>query len=99
MCSTGAHFAIETLFISKTGTGTGQIDIAVITVDDFPYGYDDLIQSVPPGGYNITITDQATTSGCGDNPCEQWLPGNYTIVVSKSKRIWLHCVAFHTRVD
>ena len=83
---TGSKFAIETLFISKTGTGTGEIDVSVITVDGFPYGYDDLVQSLTPGGYNITIQDQATPSGCDQGPCEEWLPGNYTVVVSKLGR-------------
>eukprot|EP00731_Ephydatia_muelleri_P027939 Em0019g812a len=78
----GAKFAIETLFTSQAGTGTGEIDIQVITVDGFPYGYDDLVQAVSPGAYNITISDQATPSGCDQGPCEEWLPGNYTVVVT-----------------
>lgn len=82
----GAKFAIETLFTTQAGTGTGEIDIQVITVDGFPYGYDELAEAQPSGSYNITITDQATPRGCDQGPCEEWLPGNYIAIISKFKK-------------
>ena len=66
------------------GTGTGEIDLLILTQDGIPLGDDTLSEPLKPGSYNVTWNVQAKPDPRCDptqEPCEQWLPGNYTVDV------------------
>ncbi|XP_041354572.1 countin-3-like [Gigantopelta aegis] len=71
---------IDFTYMTKNGTGTGQIDIQVITVDKFPVDSRLFNKAGDPGNYSFKfILD--TTGDC-DPPCEEWQKGNYTLIAS-----------------
>ena len=68
------------LFQTMNGTGTGEVSFLILTQDGFPVGENELIESLAPGNYNLTL--EFKTHPCTDpsqEPCEMWLPGNYTV--------------------
>ena len=78
---TGTKFHIEMLFQTRKGTGTGEIDLDIDTQDHVPVGEDTLVEPLDPGAYNVTWTVTAKPDPNCDptqEPCEMWLPGNYT---------------------
>ena len=80
----GTEFKIEMLFMTKNGTGTGEIDLDIDTVDGIPVGENELEEPLPPGTYNVTWTAKAKPDPKCDptqEPCEEWVPGNYTVHV------------------
>ena len=69
------------LFDTKNGTGTGEIDLLINTVDGIPVGDNELSEPLKPGSYNVTWTVHARPDPHCDptqGPCEEWVPGNYT---------------------
>ena len=69
------------LFDTMNGTGTGEIDLLINTVDGIPVGDNELSEPLKPGSYNVTWTVHAKPDPHCDptqEPCEEWLPGNYT---------------------
>lgn len=71
-------------YISKNGTGTGELAVEIMTVDGVPVGDSFLQAPQPAGSYNQTIKLKATEDPNCDpsqGPCEAWLPGNYTVKV------------------
>ncbi|XP_012942224.1 countin-1 [Aplysia californica] len=71
-------------FASKNGTGTGEWRVYIQTVDGIPVESSFLQESQPPGSYNETLKLKAEPDPNCDptqGPCEQWLPGNYTVEV------------------
>lgn len=78
---TGSKFVIELIFQTHNGTGTGEIDLLIDTQDGIPVGEDELMEELAPGAYNVTWAIHAKPNPNCDptqNPCEEWLAGNYT---------------------
>lgn len=78
-------FSISFEYVSKNGTGTGEISLEVITVDGFPLGQSFLHELAPAGTYDGTFTLRAEPDPDCDptqGPCEQWLPGDYTVKIA-----------------
>lgn len=69
--------------MTKNGTGTGEVDLFIRTQDGFPVAENELMEPLAPGTYNASWSVQAVPKGCEQGPCEEWLPGNYTAIVSK----------------
>ena len=72
------------VFKTMNGTGTGEIDLLILTQDGIPVGQNDLSEERPPGQYEVTWSAQAKPDPSCDptqQPCEMWLPGNYTVHV------------------
>ena len=72
------------VFQTVKGTGTGEIDLLIETQDGIPVGENDLSEEHAPGQYSATWNTQAKPDPSCDptqQPCEQWLPGNYTVHV------------------
>lgn len=83
---TGSRFHIEMLFQTHNGTGTGEIDLLIDTVDGVPVGEDELMEELAPGAYNVTWTVHAKPDPDCDptqQPCEMWESGNYTANVGR----------------
>ncbi|XP_065180457.1 countin-1-like [Sycon ciliatum] len=80
----GRTFAIAFDWTTTNGTGTGEIVIEVITLDHLPVGTGNLIEPQQPGSYSGTASLSTDNSGCdpSQGPCEQWLPGQYTVKVA-----------------
>ncbi|XP_045164928.2 countin-1-like [Mercenaria mercenaria] len=75
-------FDISFEYVSKNGTGTGQISLDLDTVDGIPLGQSFLHELAPAGTYDGTFKLNAEPDPDCDptaGPCEQWLPGNYTV--------------------
>ncbi|XP_071080031.1 countin-3-like [Haliotis cracherodii] len=71
-------------YTSKNGTGTGEIVVLVETLDGLPIEDSFLNQKSPAGTYPTRMTLKAEPDPNCDpsqGPCEQWLPGNYTLRV------------------
>ncbi|XP_071080640.1 countin-3-like [Haliotis cracherodii] len=76
---------ISFTYNSTNGTGTGQININITTVDKFPVSSSLLIQKQPPGFYPTALKLSAEKSpDCHpqQQKCETWKHGNYTLTVS-----------------
>jgi len=74
---------ITVSYTTKNGTGTGELGISVETVDRIPLGQRFLQEPLPAGSYNKTLELTAEEDPNCDptqQPCEKWLPGNYTVV-------------------
>ena len=73
------------LFETHNGTGTGEIDLLIKTQDKIPVGKNTYVQPmVGPKDYMVTWNYTAKPDPNCDptkGPCEQWLPGNYTVSV------------------
>lgn len=81
----GTEFKIALDFKTVNGTGTGEVDLFIRTVDGIPLGDDELLVASKPGTYNMGWTLKAAPDPSCDptqQPCEMWLPGNYTIDVA-----------------
>lgn len=83
---TGSDFEIDMSFQTVNGTGTGEVALEILTVDNIPLGDSQLLLPQDPGSYNAkwTVTAEADPD-CDptQGPCEMWLPGNYTVTVGK----------------
>ena len=78
--ATGSKFRVELLFQTKNGTGTGEIDLLINTVDGIPVGENELEEPLKPGAYSVSWTiDAKPNPNCDPSQelCEEWLPGNY----------------------
>ncbi|XP_060605404.1 countin-1-like [Ruditapes philippinarum] len=78
-------FDISFEYDSKNGTGTGQILLEVLTVDKIPIAQAFLHELAPAGTYDGTFKLQAQPDPNCDptaGPCEQWLPGDYTVKIA-----------------
>jgi hypothetical protein len=82
-------FTASLQYVSANGTGTGELYIGVKTVDGIPLGDSFLIEAQKPGTYVDNINIQAKPDPECDpsqGPCEQWLPGKYTVEIGKLTR-------------
>ncbi|KAK3597884.1 hypothetical protein CHS0354_029466 [Potamilus streckersoni] len=78
-------FNIALTYESKNGTGTGEIVIDIETVDKIPVSTAFLNELKPKGIYNVPVELKAEPDPDCDptqGPCEQWLPGQYTVKVA-----------------
>ncbi|XP_064603681.1 countin-1-like [Liolophura sinensis] len=81
----GTTFVVDLEFVSKNGTGTGQIDLEILAVDGLPLGDAFLNKQSPPGTYGLKFNIKAEPDPNCDptqQECEQWLPGNYVVKVA-----------------
>ena len=77
-----SEFIIELQFQTMNGTGTGEVQLALHTVDHIPLGQSQLLAPQKPGAYDIKWKVNASPDPDCDptqQPCEMWLPGNYTV--------------------
>ena len=68
--------------------------------DHFPLGFGFISEELKPGTYPEKTQVQAIPQGCGDQPCEEWLPGSYKVTLGefRSSIIVLdHLVNVHIR--
>ena len=89
----GSTFKIVLDFISKNGTGTGEINLIINTVDGIPLGDAELMDNLAPGSYSMSWkVDAKRNPNCDptQGPCEEWLAGNYTVNIGKEL---FNCVA------
>lgn len=73
-------------FTTVNGTGTGEYDLSIRTVDGIPLGQSFLNEPQQPGVYTVSWSVTAAPDDDCDpteGPCEMWLPGNYTVNVGK----------------
>ncbi|KAH3844335.1 hypothetical protein DPMN_086593 [Dreissena polymorpha] len=78
-------FDIDFTYVSQNGTGTGEISIEIDTVDGIPLGQAFLHELAPAGTFNGDIQLNAQPDPDCDpsqGPCEQWLPGDYTVKIA-----------------
>jgi hypothetical protein len=76
------RFTITMTFNSTKGTGTGEVELLVQTVDGIPVGDTELNQEQPAGTYSVSWKLKAEPNPDCDptqGPCEMWLPGVYNI--------------------
>lgn len=81
----GSDFEIDMAFQTTKGTGTGEISLLILTVDGIPIGDTELSEPMDPGSYDVTWKVTAAPDRNCDptqQPCEMWLPGNYTARVA-----------------
>nr|XP_022329160.1 countin-1-like [Crassostrea virginica] len=77
-------FQIDLEFESKNGTGTGELILECQTVDHIPVEGGFLAEPQPAGQYSKLFNLKAEPNPDCDptqGPCEQWLPGNYTVKI------------------
>lgn len=77
--------AIEFDYMSRNGTGTGQVVVEVKTVDGIPIETGFLQEPQQPGNYTKNLKLKAQPDPNCDpsqGPCEMWLPGNYTVEIA-----------------
>ncbi|KAL5009221.1 hypothetical protein ScPMuIL_014802 [Solemya velum] len=75
-------FNIDIGYSSVNGTGTGQLDVFIYTVDGVPIGHSFLLEAQEPGSYDGNIQLNAVPDPNCDpvaEICERWLPGQYTV--------------------
>ena len=80
----GSNFKIVMVFKTVKGTGTGEIDLVILTQDGVPVGNNELSEELKPGQYQVSWDAQAKPDPRCDPTqqiCEMWLPGNYTAEV------------------
>eukprot|EP00054_Salpingoeca_dolichothecata_P017484 m.104967 g.104967 ORF g.104967 m.104967 type:complete len:236 (-) comp22468_c0_seq11:56-763(-) len=71
-----------TFTFETNGTGAGQTNFSVYTLDHIPQGEIFYHPPLDAGTYNVTWSLHAQTSSHCDpvlGPCEQWSPGNYSV--------------------
>jgi hypothetical protein len=76
------NFEIQMKYVSKNGTGTGEIFIGIKTVDGVPLEDAFLNIAQPPGTYVERINLKAQPDPDCDpsqGPCESWKPGVYYV--------------------
>lgn len=79
-------FIVDMRYTSINGTGTGEIGIEIDTVDNLPLGDSFLNLPQNPGKYDFQVKINAQPDPDCDptqGPCEQWLPGQYTVNMCK----------------
>lgn len=79
------EFDIGLTYVSKNGTGTGELDIEIRTVDGIPVGDNFLQEMESAGTYPVNIKLKAVPDPDCDPTqgfCEEWLPGNYTVKIA-----------------
>lgn len=77
----GNKFNIVMNFTTVKGTGTGEYQVLIKTVDGIPIGQNYLTEPQQPGTYIIKWDVNAwpdPTCNPDQQPCEQWEPGNYS---------------------
>ncbi|KAL5009317.1 hypothetical protein ScPMuIL_014898 [Solemya velum] len=75
-------FIIDIEYSSENGTGTGELAVAIQTVDGIPVGGSFLLEAQEPGTYKGNIQLKAVPDPDCDptqDICEGWLPGQYTV--------------------
>lgn len=80
----GTTFTAVLTYVSTNGTGTGEIDIEIDTVDGIPLGDSFLNLPQAPGTYGVKIDIKAQPDPDCDptqGPCEEWLPGPYAVKI------------------
>ena len=80
----GSEFNIVMNFTTVHGTGTGEYDVLIKTVDGIPLGQSYLTEPQQPGTYIIKWDVTAKPDPNCDptqQPCETWKPGNYSASV------------------
>lgn len=80
----GTKFKIVLNYTTVNGTGTGEYSLLIRTVDGIPLGQRFLTEPEQPGTYSVTWEVKAAPDPDCDptqGPCENWLPGNYTVDV------------------
>lgn len=76
------EFVIGFVYMSNNGTGTGEIDLRIDTVDKIPVGENFLHEEAKAGTYDGSFKLKAEPDPSCDptqQPCEQWVPGVYTV--------------------
>ncbi|CAF0780001.1 unnamed protein product [Adineta ricciae] len=81
---TESKIALDMVYVSKNGTGTGEMIIMIQTVDKIPLSAGLLLEAQKPGTYGERIVIDTTPDPDCDptqGECEQWLEGTYNITV------------------
>lgn len=76
------EFVISFVYVSNNGTGTGEIDLRIDTVDHIPVGENFLHELAKAGTYDGSFKLKAEPDPSCDptqQPCEQWEAGVYTV--------------------
>ena len=78
------QFQILVEYVSKNGTGTGEIFIGIQTIDGLFIDHIELNFAQDPGRYDVkwnlsAVPDCKPVPG----PCEYWLPGIYNVTVGE----------------
>ncbi|OPL20781.1 hypothetical protein AM593_09895, partial [Mytilus galloprovincialis] len=83
------QFSIDFTYVSVNGTGTGEIVLEVETVDHIPVEGSFLHELADAGSYPQSVKLKAQPDPNCDptqGPCEEWMPGNYTVKIEK--KMW-----------
>jgi len=83
-------------YVSKNGTGTGELGIIINTIDGIPAEDIQLNTAQKPGTYSVEWNLKAEPDPNCDpskGPCEKWLPGLYNVTIGKCSFFWVsyHC--------
>ncbi|CAF0717260.1 unnamed protein product [Adineta steineri] len=80
----GTKIAIDFVYVSKNGTGTGEMILSIQTVDKVPLSAGLLVEAQKPGTYGDRIAiDTSPDPECDptQSQCEEWLQGVYNVTV------------------
>jgi hypothetical protein len=80
----GTKFGLDYVYVTKNGTGTGEIIVTVNTVDKIPLSAGFLNEAQKPGTYGERLVlDASPNPDCDptQGQCEEWLPGIYNVTV------------------
>ena len=78
------HFPMT--YVSKNGTGTGEVGIFIDTVDGIPVEDVQLNVAQNAGTYSVEWNLKAKPDPNCDpsqGPCEEWLPGVYNVTIGE----------------
>eukprot|EP01137_Pigoraptor_chileana_P005617 Opistho-2@48933 len=81
----GTTFTITLQFTSANGTGTGQINLDIETVDQESLGSSNLLESQKAGNYQVSWqVDASPDPDCDptEDDCEDWDAGDYPVSVA-----------------
>jgi len=81
------QFQIPVEYVSKNGTGTGQIGISIHTVDGLIIEDFELNYAQNPGTYDVEWKlDAVPDPDCNPvpGPCEYWIPGVYNVTIGEN---------------
>ncbi|XP_041351075.1 countin-3-like [Gigantopelta aegis] len=76
---------IDFSYVTRNGTGTGQLEVHINTVDKLPLDIRLFNEAAKPGAYSFRfMLDAEKSDDCHPEkfPCETWKKGNYTLVIS-----------------
>jgi len=79
-------FQFPMTYVSKNGTGTGEVGISIQTVDGIPVEDFQLNVAQNPGTYSVQWNLKAEPDPNCDpsqGPCEKWLPGVYKVNIGE----------------